>query len=1304
MKNKLTKLISSILLVAFLVSAFAIFASAEPALIEEEEAELSLLLHRTFSEGWDYTNGLTPSGNTVDNKLYIDYERTSNDDYNYFLRFMAMGAEAANVTFDFSVGDNIPSAGGTVIKLSFKADDSANISGNENISADVLTGTSNLDESLKFLTMQNGHLYAYNDKSGSERTDLGALSNKWMNIAFVFDWDKGGMFYTLYYGENYSKSMTVSYKYNTNGDVGIKKLLLGFPATTSAVAAAERYGTGFCLDNLAIYNQSKRILTVDELVALGTGKSFDTYLPKTIEILSSTGMTVSQSLEESLCMKLGVDYALFKNERIAIFEKNGVAYGAPEKVNGTVMVPLQLILDYIGFPSYVHADGMSYDITTGTSKTNIVAGRDSASVNGERFPLTVAPGFVGEGDGKYLVIALDDVETLFPGWLVTYDDMGLIIVYPDTTPDNQDDNADLVNRDEHLELMVDIMKKFVFTTITEDQNGEPLKAADAYNATGAAIYNDVKANTNNFTHPYIGANQASFDKLYSVYMASLGSEAYNAVAKAYLEKLVAKADEFYSEVADVREDGSYIGIKDSKVPVNVYKDGKNPDAATPDAVEDTSDGYSPDGRLTEIVDYAERILDLAFAYQVTRNEEYAKLAYDFAIALGQWEHWGPGYMSDCAEATYAYSVAYDWLYNAFYSLHGQNGVEAVARIIFEKGVHDGFVASNGRECEHPRNLGDESAYSTLTTNINAVGSVGMMAGALAIMEFDTLAGSSSVESEVKYVLGNNLIGLINNGLDVYAPDGSYIESATNWAKGTNSLFRLIMSLQSAAGSDYGLVDTWGIDKTCYYAVHIESSDGKIWNYNEGGADGVITGALASSDTQMFNFAAQLFGDSALATIRDKQLSAAINPKEVTIYDMLFFPFDGVEEMEELPLDYEMDGLDAFVSRSDWENGAMYTGLMGGENTANYSQYDSGNFIYYNEGIAWFMDLGSDNHAAYQYLGASRYKYYRANAEGQNIVLIKDSESIPDGQYSGGAGKIVKSLVNEHGSYAIIDNASVYPGAAVTAYRGIFVTNDRRTVVIQDEINFGTQVQSLAWVAHTAQNIVIDETGRTAYLTSMDASGKMYTLRASIVSKNKKVSFTVQDSNSFYLPNITFAADGSTGRGGAPEYSRDGIKKLVIEYNDAVNFNVAVVLEMVESRNNTTPVGYEWTELSAWVPYADGTVGGNANSAIREGVNVSDIRTRTKEAKSYFDNDTAFTDKLAEFYLALAQVEYTIDFLDNVIADEYHSDANKYMDLSDQYEAFREVANVVINNAYDFADRLVGTNEQVIEEPAEDPTE
>ncbi len=1283
MKNKFKRLISSILIIAFLVSTFSLLVSAETVTGETADtSSVELIVNRDFDEGWDYTNGFT-GGNEKGNKFYIDYEETSDYSYNYFLR--VEGASTLEGFLIFNFASYVQKNSGTVIRMSLKADDVCNVTGANGEIGRIVYGLSATKQTVNLLAIKDDTLCVYKDAAGTEVEPLAQLTNEWLDVAMVFDWDQTSFYLTVYFGDNYEESVVVTYPYASAGDTGFSSLRVGLPATNGDAAAANRMGAGYCLDNFQIYQNTKSIFTDSTIDALGYGELINKLADKPILIQSGRDKTTAQLLEEALCMKVGVDYALFKNEKAPIFDGT---YGAPSVIDGNVMVPLDLILDYIGFPYYVHADKLSYDITTGTSKTNLIAGRDSASVDGERVELTVAPGFITEGGKSYLVIALDDVEKLFPGWLVTYDTMGLIIVYEDLTPDNLEDNKEIVNRAENLTAMVNLMKKFVFDVTVEDENGNTLKADEAYGATANEIYNDVKKNTNNFEHPYIGANQATFDKLNKVYTAVIGTEHYNAAAKEYLATLVGDAENFYNQVADINENGSYKGIKEGEVPVNVYSDNANPNPTNPadKTVADTTDGYDPvGGRLQTIAEYAEKIRVLAFAYQVTRDVKYAQLAYDWSLALGEWAHWGPAYFVDCAEATYAFSVGYDWLYNIYKELYGQDGVDAIAGIIFENGVHEGYISSSGKTCEHARSLGDESRYSTLTTNVNAVCSSAMVTACLAIMDRDEYS------EERNYLLGNNIINLANYGLDQYAPDGSYMESPTYWAYGTNYFFRMIMSLVSAAGTDYGFIDTWGVDKTCYYAVQIESSDGKIWNYNDGGFDG-LSGALASQDTSLFFFAGQMLGDSNLVAVRNHHLSGISNPKAVTICDMLYYPFDGVSEDVELSLDYYMEGIDAFVSRSSWEDGAMYTGIMGGANNGSHAQIDSGNFVYHNKGIVWFMDLGNDDYNASGYFGSSRNSYYRVNAEGQNVIcLVSDPTNVKYGQYGQAGGIMTSTYSDEYGSYAIIDNTSVYLNNAVFARRGIFVTNDRNTVVIQDEITF-EMIEDVYWIAHTAQKIEIDESKRVAYLTGTNENGEKYTLRASLVARTRAFVFSQMNTSTLLLES-TLSSEDILKRGDVPEYNRSKISRLIIEGSKVLSFNVAVAFEIIDDKETAPEVAYEWTSMAAWQPYPTVEAGSDINQPREPPTDPNVVQTITMKAESIYEDETAFDENLTQFFRYLCQVRYTIDFYGSDLPPSLIDYYDLYGDLENAYEEFIDIVNGSVETTHGIVGKLRGVIEE-----------
>ena len=1271
MKNKFNKIISLILIFSFLVAAFSVLSFAESTGeegSEENTDNLSVIHNRGYEEGWDWSNGFAYKSYGA-NTISIDHEEDSLGKYNYFVRYEATASVVANTRINFGTEAvthgskaNVP---GTVIELSVKADDVATLGNIAYITTSV--GRDN----VKMIDINKaGELVLFNGVSGGN-LNLGKLENEWVNLAFIFDWSKTNLSVKVLVGRGlngeYVETYNLEMTYVDQDDVGIFYLYFGIPksAERADTSAANTYGMSWCLDNLKVY---QGVRSVVELEKTNYGSAVNVLAEKVVDIQEAAGIkSKGQLLEEALAMKVGVDYALLRNQRYPLInnresEKYNGAYGAPTKDGDNVLVPLQLLLDYIGFPSYIHPDNLSFDITTGSSTTYMTLGRDTATVDGKRVHLSYAPGYLTNDAGEdYLVIALEDVPTLFPGWLAIYDDMGLVIIYEDTTPDDLTDNAPIVNRNEDLTTMVDIMKKFVFDTVTD-----PEDKALGYIANGSLVYEDTKANTQNFAHPYLVTDADTFAKLAAKYNLNPGDAGYDALLKSYLELVIADADAIYVSYAKTAG-VAYAGLKD--------------DAKELFAALDTPDGYNVRGEMSELVDYTALLPVLAFAFQVTDDAKYAKLAYDISLELASWNHWGPGFMTDCAEAVANFAIGYDWLYNEYKALGYDTEILALA--IYELGVHDGYISSSGKVVEHARSLGDKSVYNTLADSTNAVCTSGMMIGALAIFDFiGSENAPENASTETLYLIGNNIQSLIQYGLNIYAPDGSYIESALHWEAATSAFFRMVMALDSASGTDYGFMDTWGIDKTCYYAIHIEDSDGFIWNYHDGGFDGINPTVydketLASLNTDMFNFVGAYLGDANLLAVRDYQIK---NGKTPTIYDLVFYPFDGIESAPELELDYHLEAIDGFVTRSDWSNGSIYAGVMGGLNNVNHGHIDSGNFIYRNGGINWVIDLGTENPYINDYnVAGTRYKYYRVNGEGQNVIIMTENTNLNYGQYSSAGGFITTTAENEHGAYAILDNSSVYLSTVSYAKRGVLLTNDRTTVVLQDEVSF-VKVETLAWVLHTGANVEIDSNGRVAYLTQRNEEGKMVMLRATIVSQRPDFLF---ESQSVDKPLLTNTLTSNKVTGTEKEYSRKGISRLVIKAT-TISFDVAVVFEVIDNADNAPAVAYKWTPMVNWDPSSPSEEEEVVETVAKRGTaNLTSIKTETTSAENMIKRGSAFVDRFEEFYKSLATVDYTLqtyppERLDYINAGFYAD----YLDCLDEYDDFYTylVKNIDIVNS------------------------
>jgi len=763
-------------------------------------------------------------------------------------------------------------------------------------------------------------------------------------------------------------------------------------------------------------------------------------------------------------------------------------------------------------------------------------------------------------------ISTNDIPAAF-NTQCTYDNMGLIIVSPDVSE---------FDRNYDMEGLVNIMKQFVFDIPTAE-----------------SLREDVEEHTG-FNHPYLLADEERFAELKSIYKAGKSGSLTNPEEKllySYITKIVDTAESNYNSWAN-GSDVAYNGLK--RKPVNSNYDTYN------------NNGYDIGGRLTVP---SSILTNLAFAYQMTDNINYAKLVYDYSLALGEWNHWGPGHFLNCADGAYPVALAYDWCYDAFTELNSKGELAKydgeiydqakIAKILFTHAILPGYIQTMNVPCPWPRWQSD-SQYATKESNWNAVCTAGMVAAGLAIINQDIPTAGLSFKTQTRKstqgftesvtlmgAIGNtvihknlytyadyaakllsiNLGGMVNYGLSQYVPDGSYIESAGYWAYGTNSLYRMIEYLVSATGDDYGFMDSWGMDKTTLFAIHAESSDYRAWSYHDGGT--------SAMDLSHALFVGSFYGDDNLIKVRKNQLN---NGKSSTLYDIIFYD-TSITGDAKLDLDYYMEGIDGFATRSSWEKGALYAGLMGGSNSVSHGQIDAGSFVYHNGGNIWFHDLGSDNYNISEgYFG--NYNLYVQSAEGHNVICLVDEETdVPYGQVRYSTSPIVDyDTFGDDGSYAIINTAEAYGAHAKRAKRGMLLTNSRQTLIIQDEITFNGK-KSAYWFGHYmlgdsyVDSVMLSADGRTAFMKQDDKL-----LRVSIVCSDENAKFEIMDCYTYVLDG-TYRTDKTTMGGALTEKNRDSYRKLAIKFTDVTTINLAVVIEPVSDYSLDT--SYTWTNMSSW---------------------------------------------------------------------------------------------------------------------------
>ncbi len=733
-------------------------------------------------------------------------------------------------------------------------------------------------------------------------------------------------------------------------------------------------------------------------------------------------------------------------------------------------------------------------------------------------------------------------------------------------------------------------------------------------------------------------------------------------------------------------------------------------------------GYDGEGGRGPAAERAARLVDIAIAWVITHDVKYLLCGYEIAARLAEWDHWGPGHFLNCADTSAPYAQFIDWTYDAFVAVYDGTGdldgdgvadfdvapferakgrhfydINKLIDALYIHGVYEGYIASKNIETQFVSSIVGTGGqyYNTRNNNWNAVCSSGMVIASLVVFSSQN---PDHVE-DAKFLASDNIVNLAKYGLDCYAPDGSYPEGTGYWSYGTNNFFEMCMALSSAAGTTYGLMECWGIDQTCYYACHTESSDCKTFAYNDGG--------ISNQDTSLFFYVGGYFGDAQLQQIRMNQLTSGY--KSMNAFDLLAYPFDGVPEVVGgMELDYFAKTLDLYAARSSWDAGALYIAAMGGPNKMTHGQIDGGSFQYHNLGTVWFTDLGTENYNCHGFWpDATRYRYYVMKPEGNNtLALASDASIVPWGQTLAGGGITTDYQFNEFGSLVTYDLTSAFGGLAAHWNRGVLLTNDRTTTVVQDEVMFGAGMQSIYWFAHYNNNdideVILSNDGRTAYMFNK-VNNVETCMRVSIVAAKRNLKFEIWDAYTFvHVANGnvdpvtgeatnngiadneqgTYNPDFAVNNGyGVAEKNRSAYRKLVIRGELTMSFDCAVVMEPIDpevARTSQEPaVGYTYTSMADWEPVEsfDGSQAGGDEEEEEQGEkrgtpSLKSIPQHVARAAAMLTQNQAFTVGFSDFYRALTDAYYVINaFKGEASLDKYNSEVTSFNEYKAEYDNY-----------------------------------
>ena len=439
----------------------------------------------------------------------------------------------------------------------------------------------------------------------------------------------------------------------------------------------------------------------------------------------------------------------------------------------------------------------------------------------------------------------------------------------------------------------------------------------------------------------------------------------------------------------------------------------------------------PDGvRLLGVSrDCVDRVYKLGVAWRWTGESKYLEKGIDAILRASQFKDWNPIHFLDTAELAHAVGLGYDWF---FHELTDEQR-NTIKSGLIKNGLQVGIDAYNDTAGYDPNRGRAHGWWKDCDHNWNQVCNCGLMVGALAIAETDPEYAQQIIPQAV---------ASLPKALKMYGPDGAWAEGPGYWGYATRYTAYGFTALKTALDTDFGLLNIDGISEAGFAPIHTTGPTGLYFNYADSGE--------RNARRPMFQvfWLADIFNSSFMAENEHN----LIKTHQATAQHIVWYVPHTQSNEDNRPLDKQFRGpVEVALMRSAWDDPeALFVAIKAGYNQANHAHLDLGSFEMDALGVRWVRDLGSDHYNLPNYWdkqqNGRRWNYWRLGTFSHNVITIngnnQDAEAI---------ASMTQFTANKDNASAVINLTPAYADDAHSVLRGVKMTDNRRSVLIQDEI-------------------------------------------------------------------------------------------------------------------------------------------------------------------------------------------------------------------------------------------------------------
>ncbi len=439
------------------------------------------------------------------------------------------------------------------------------------------------------------------------------------------------------------------------------------------------------------------------------------------------------------------------------------------------------------------------------------------------------------------------------------------------------------------------------------------------------------------------------------------------------------------------------------------------------------------------------------AYQITQDQKYAERGFLELQAVCEFPDWHPSHALDVGEMAAAVAIGYDWLYEALTPEQRQ----IVEEGIYNNAFYDAMIM-------YQSGNGYMSALSYGDSNWCNVVSGGMTMAALSMLD---------VYPEVAFRILQHAVRASDNYLFRYAPSGAWYEGPGYWDYATTYMVKEHSALESVLGTDFRLGMAEGLETTADYVIDLQGDNGTFTI-----GDGMVTKIYSP---EMF-YLAEKYDNYAISTVTMEKCNRKFSGGEHLALCLLWYDPQAAGDINDIELDaiyYNQDN--AVVSMHDtFESGnTTFAAIHAGTNNLGHAHLDAGSFVFESDGVRWVEELGQDNYNQAGYWdetdNGQRWQIFRMRAEAHSVPVINPTTA-QDQEYIS-FNPITKFESKDRGTIVLTDLTDAYRVNATKLLRGLQFTDNRRSLVIRDEMTMNNADSEVYWFLLTHCDLEIEKT-------------------------------------------------------------------------------------------------------------------------------------------------------------------------------------------------------------------------------------